>query len=218
MTETAFNIALPSSIIAWVFVYVLMIRRGIKDKSYSMPVVALCFNISWELYFTFFVDSPLTNRIGNGTFVLFDLGVLYTCWRYGRNDFDWPIFQEHFHKFLVLILFVSFTMLSIFVSSFDDYGILITLFAQLIYSTLFIAMILRRNSVKGQSLYIGLGILIGDACGLIVGPYVQHTSQPTVPMAWLNACNIYILLAHIFYLGLYYHVARRDGINPWRRL
>ena len=218
ISEFNYNIALQTSVIVWVFVYILMIRRGVIDKSYGMPVVALCFNLSWEFYFTFIVDGSLVNRIGYGSFLLFDLGVLYTCLRYGKDDFGWPIFKENFYAFVALITLVSFVMLYMFVTSFNDYGILITLFAQLIFSTLLIVMIIRRNSVKGQSLYIGLGILIGDSCGLIVAPYTQQTWQSDVPIDWINTCNAYILSANILYLALYYMVARRDGINPWKRL
>jgi len=183
-----------------------------------MPVAALCFNLAWEFYFSFFASIPLASRVGNGLFLLFNTGVLYTCLRYGKEDFNWPIFKEYFYSFMAIMTVVFFVLIHVFVISFNDYGMLVTLFAQLIYSMLFLAMLLRRNSVKGQSLYIGIFILIGDACGYAMTPYTHEFFQPDAPMAWIHTVNIYILSLHLVYIGMYYYVARRDGINPWKRL
>jgi len=218
MTESLFILFGAASTTAWAVAYGLMIRRGLRDHSYGMPMIALCLNVSWEAYFTFFADLPMAARAGNGAFLLFDLGVLYTCFRFGRKDFDWPLLTGHFTAILTATLGIAFVLVYVFISSFNDYGILITLLLQLNYSTLLIAMLIRRNSVKGQSLYIGLLILLGDACGLYTAPYTQKMYQPDVPLTWIFTVYGYVLLAHIAYLLLYVHVARRDGIDPWRRL
>ena len=107
MTEPLFVAAVSGSTTAWIVVYVLMIRRGLIDKSYGMPVTALCVNLSWEFYFTFLAGGEASARLGNGLFLLFDLGVLYTCLRFGKDDFDWPILKNHFRAFVAAMLPVA---------------------------------------------------------------------------------------------------------------
>ena len=217
MSQSLYNLFLGMSILAWILVYVLMIRRGFIDKSYGMPVTALCFNLAWEFYFTFLGNFPMTSRIGNGLFFVLDLGMFYTCLRFGKDDFDWPIFKRNFFTFIALMIPVSFVMIRTYVTAFHDYGMLVTLYAQLLYSTLLPAMLIRRDSVKGQSFYIGLFILIGDTCSFLIAPATQRLSQPDAPLVWITVCNAYIFLAHVFYLALYCHVAGRDGVNIWKR-
>ncbi|HZD35671.1 MAG TPA: hypothetical protein VE130_10735 [Nitrososphaeraceae archaeon] len=37
----------------WVLTYVFIVSKGFKDKTYGMPVIALCINFSWEFIFSF---------------------------------------------------------------------------------------------------------------------------------------------------------------------
>jgi len=218
MSEATFNLLAVVATSVWLTVYALMIRRGFKDKSYGMPVTALCFNISWEIYFAFLAGLPPVGQVGNIIYLILDLGILYTCWLYGREDFDWPILKKHLHSYILLTIPASFVLIYMFIKSFNDYGILSTLLVEMLYSSLLIAMIIRRNSVKGQSFYIGLLILIGDILGNSIVPYTQRNFQPDVSLSWIYVCVSYIILCNIAYLLLYYKVARRDGINLWRRL
>ena len=39
--------------IFWSLTYILIIRRGFIEKTYGMPLIALCANISWEAIFSF---------------------------------------------------------------------------------------------------------------------------------------------------------------------
>ena len=52
----------------WSATYILIIKRGFKDKTFGMPMATLCANISWEVIFTFITphDPPqlYVNYIG----------------------------------------------------------------------------------------------------------------------------------------------------------
>jgi hypothetical protein len=39
--------------IFWILTYVFIISKGFKDKTFGMPLIALCANISWEFIFSF---------------------------------------------------------------------------------------------------------------------------------------------------------------------
>lgn len=205
--------------VCWVLIYILMIRRGLLDKSFGMPIIALCMNISWEFNFTFFTQIDMTYRAYNGFFFLFDLGVLYTCFRFGKDDFNWPILKNHFRPILVFCLALSFTLLFLFVRAFDDnYGGLFASINTPVYSALMIAMLIRRDSVKGQNLYIGLLMLIGDSAAYIPTLNAQLQGWASTPVLWIHTFMITTLLLHVLYILLYCHVARRDGVNLWKRI
>jgi hypothetical protein len=219
MIEKTHNVLSLIMTVAWVMVYILMIRRGFKDKSYGMPIAALCLNISWEFHYTFLAQIEPAYRVANGFFFLFDAAVLYTCFRFGKEDCDWSIFKNNFVPFVIGILAGSFVVQQCFIRAFNDtYGTLTAGMITPLYCTLMIVMLIRRNSVKGQSIYIGLAILFGDAAGYIPTLYAQQVYSPAVPRLWVHTVFIYSVLCNLFYVLLYYHVARRDGINPWKRL
>src|ERR1700741_426005 len=39
--------------VLWTIAYIMIIWRSYKDKTYGVPFVAICTNISWEFVFTF---------------------------------------------------------------------------------------------------------------------------------------------------------------------
>lgn len=203
---------------AWTVVYVLMIRRGIKDKSYGMPVIALCVDIGWETYYTFFAASPLANKVGVGLYLITDLGVLATCLKYGKSDFDSPMIKKHFNGMVVAALIAGFFVVRRFDLSFHDpVGAVSATFTTMLLSVSLVAMILRRNSVAGQSFVIGVLILAGDVCGLFMGLIARQTVDHGIPAEWVITSNVVIISCNLFYLYLYFQIAKRDGIALWKR-
>lgn len=209
-----------AAVIVWTLVYILMIRRGIKDKSYGMPIFALSLNIVWEGWMGFASDMILLQR---GFCVLwfgFDLGVLYTVFKYGAEDFKgWPLLHRWFRPMVCGVLLMSLSMNYAVIKGLNDtHGAYSATLTIIVYATLLVVMILRRNSVKGQSLYIALLILIGDSLGFVVMLFGINYFQPGVSMHYVWGFQPLILLLHLLYIGLYCRVAIRDGINPFTRL
>jgi CDP-diglyceride synthetase len=203
----------------WTLAYVLMIRRGARDRSYGMPMVALCLNIAWETFYAFFSSAQTANRVGYGIYLAADLGVLWTCWRYGPEDFPSPHARRYFRALVVAVLVGGFVLVRQFAYSFDDpYGGISATFTTLLLSVLLVGMILRRNDVRGQSLYIGLLVLVGDVCGWVMNLIAHQTVETSIPVPWVHTTNILIVAANVLYIGLYVQVARRDGVPLWRRL
>jgi hypothetical protein len=81
-----------------------------------------------------------------------------------------------------------------------------------------VGMILRRDNVRGQSLYIGLFILIGNVCGWVMNLIAKQTVEPNISVPWVHTTNVLILVANIVYILLFLQVARRDGIDAFTRL
>ncbi|MEM7585774.1 MAG: hypothetical protein AAF560_20460, partial [Acidobacteriota bacterium] len=163
-------------------------------------------------------DIETAYRIANGLFLMFDIGVVYTLFRFGRDDYDWPILKQYFHTFLIASLALSFAGTYVFVTTFNDtYGGLFAAINTPFYSAMLIAMLLRRNSVKGQSWYIALAILIGNAAGYLPTQFAVQQGQVDVPADWVTAYYVFTLILNVAYLGLYAYVSRRDGVSLWKR-
>jgi hypothetical protein len=82
-----FDILLVGSGVLWTITYLLIIRRGFLDRTYGMPLVALCANLSWEFIFSFlFPHGPLQRPVNVVWFSL-DLIILYQLLRYGPREF-----------------------------------------------------------------------------------------------------------------------------------
>lgn len=219
ISERLLDISQLVALLCWTAVYILMVKRGVQDRSFGMPLAALAIDISWECYFTFFTGAPWSQRIPAMPWFVLNLGVLYTAYRYGREDFDWPILKRWFRTILTLMLLVAFWLVYSFIKAFDDsYGALTSMFAVIGYSTLLPVMLIRRNSIKGQSIYIALLILLGDAAGYIPTMHAQAHLHTPLPAGFMHAVYSYALPVHVFYVWLVWWVARRDGINPWTRL
>ena len=122
-------------------------------------------------------------------------------------------------KAVCAMLILTAIILSGFVQAFeDDYGSISANLSVFMGSCLYISMIIRRDSVKGQSLYIGLLMLIGDLAGNLPGLITQKLSQENSPVLWLNIIVSSLVVLRVFYIYLYFVVAKRDGVNPWKRL
>ncbi len=156
--------------ISWTIAYVDIIHRGLRDKSYGMPFFALAFNITWEFAYAFLIYQgfPL-QRVVNVVWFALDLGILYTYLKYGREEFP-KQYNRYFFAWTVSALVVAFVTLYFAGREFQDTrGGTYSAFAQnLMMSVLFIAMLVRRNNVSGQSIYIAFFKWLGTLAPTIL--------------------------------------------------
>src|SRR5262245_2599016 len=117
-----------------------------------MPITALCANISWEFIFSFvYPHDPPQNYITIVWFV-FDLVIVLQTFRFGRVAFEPP---NLFYPAFILGLLVSFGAILAITVQFNDWDGKYTAFGQnLMMSILFVAMLPRRQDIKGQSIYM----------------------------------------------------------------
>src|SRR5687767_5746796 len=75
------------ALLSWLTVYVLIIRKGLVERTYAMPLLPLCVILSYEFFFGFIrPDAPPINY-NNIIWFLFDLGIVFTYLRYGMKEF-----------------------------------------------------------------------------------------------------------------------------------
>lgn len=209
-----------AAVVVWASVYILMIRRGLKDKSFGMPIFALCLNMVWEGWYGFASDMAMLQRVFCMIWFCLDIGLLYTVLKFGAGDFkDWPLLHRWFKPAVFGILLMAFSMNWAVIKGLNDtHGAYSASLTVTVYSILLVVMILRRNSVKGQSLYIALLVLIGDILGFFVMVFGINYLQPGVSIHYFWGFQPIILILHVLYVVLYCHVAIRDGVNPFTRL
>ena len=134
-----------------------------------------------------------------------------------RDDFEHPVIKKWFYPGVAALLVMGALLQWGFITGYqDNYGKATGCINGLVEVVLLIAMLLRRNSLKGQSFYIALFMLVGN----IFGYFMSLQPNPTPPQVadiYIHVMFACILPLHVAYLILVYRQCRLDGVNPWRR-
>ncbi len=202
------NFLIIASGLAWTIVYIDSIRIGIKDKTFAMPFWALALNIAWEfLHAVFgFREVGLTLQIAiNGIWFLFDLGLLYTFFRYGRQYFPKQYHVSWFYTWGIFGLFTAFIVQFTFIHEFGLLmGAVYSAFLQnLLMSILFIVMLAQRNSSEGQTLLIAVCKCIGTlAPSIFMGVLgIESLLEPNRLVLVTGGLILFFDLAYIWLLS-----------------
>ena len=158
--------------ICWTVVYVEGIRVGFKDRSYAIPFYALALNLAWELLHTTFgfQEGVSVQTIINAVWFAFDVGILYTYFKYGRRYFPRYLPARWFAGWSMLGLLTALCVEYAFIREFGvAVGAGYSAFLQnLLMSVLFIDMFVRRGGSEGQSLYIAVNKWVGTLAPTIL--------------------------------------------------
>ena len=194
----------------WSFAYLLIIKRGYEDKSCGMPVLALCGNFAWELLaLTLRVKPEITP--GAYMWVPPDAVIFVQCLMYGRDDFANPFIKKHFRPIVLLTFAYAFVFLFLFETRLhDDHRYYSGYCDNLVMSALFIAMLLRRGSSRGQSMYIALSKLLGTV--VISVECLRLAPRPEPAFMALLAAGILTLDA--LYAVMLYGKLREERHRP----
>ncbi len=185
--------------IAWTLVYIDAIRIGLKDKTYAMPLFALGLNLGWEALYAYhsLAAGPSLQGIINACWALFDIGIVYTYFRYGRRYWPQAFSTNVFVGWSVLVFITAFVLQLIFVYEFGVHGgARYSAFLQnLLMSVLFISMLVSRRGVEGQTLLIAVAKWIGTLAPTILFGMIEQSLFITVVGV---LCSVFDLI----YIGL----------------
>ena len=158
-----FDAIMVGSGVLWTLAYLLIIRRGFLDRTYGMPLAALCANLSWEFVFCFVYPHDLPQRAVNFVWLSFDLVILVQLLLYGPREFaDLP--KRLFYAACTLALATAFGAVLAVTLEFDDFDGAYSAFGQnLMMSILFVTMLYSRRSLRGQSVWIAVLKMGGTA-------------------------------------------------------
>lgn len=176
------------SAIAWTIVYVCSIVLGFREKTYCIPLWALGLNICWEFIYAFAgIGDPQVQNIANAIWACCDVLIVVTYFKFGRAYVPERI-QPHFVPYSLLVFASCLAFQLAFFLQFDDQVVSgqYSAFAQnAIMGVLFVGMLVRRGSSKGQSMVIAIAKCLG-------------TLAPTIQHGLLQGFNIYVLFMGAF--------------------
>ncbi len=164
--------------ICWTYVYIAIIRRGMKEKVCGMPLWALCLNISWEFIFSFiFPSSQLFQEIVNICWFCMDVAIIYLYLRHEKNRINEKLRGKLFYFHFSLVLATCFFAVLVFPLQFNRTDGGFAAFLQnVVMSVLFIYMFLERG-ILGQSWKIAIAKLFGTLAPTIA-VFVEEPNSP----------------------------------------
>ena len=205
-----FDAIMVGSGVLWTLAYLLMIRRGFLDRTYGMPLVALCANLSWELVFAFVYPHDLPQRAVNVVWFSFDLVILLQLLMYGPREFA-DLSRRAFYAVFALALATSFAAVLSVTLELDDFDGAYSAFGQnLMMSVLFLAMLYARRSLRGQSVSIALLKTGGTALASFAFYFYNPEYEGSVLLPFLYVA---ILVFDGIYAGALIVRRRQKGHN-----
>ena len=195
--------------LAWTVVYIEAIRLGFKYKTYAMPVAALALNIGWE---TIYGVHGLTQTISaqsiiNLLWAAADVVIVYTFFRFGRAELPKFITRPLFIGWGIVVFGVAYVVQALFIGEFGwTDGARYSAFLQnLLMSGLFIAMLVARRGVRGQSLVIAVAKWLGTLAPTILIGVLGHLPF----ILWIGLlCSVLDLI----YIGLVWQAKKRPAV------
>lgn len=163
--------------ICWTIVYILIIIRSFRDKTYGMPFWALAFNIGWEVIFSFVLVSNTSGlqEIINRVWFAFDAVILIAYLKFGKKEWPQHINKNLFYPYSLFGLIVGYLFVYLISVELDhSQGMYAAFIQNLMMSLLFIAMLNNRKSRKGQSVGIAFFKMIGTLAPTLIYGLKSH--------------------------------------------
>jgi hypothetical protein len=205
--RVAFDAIMVGSGVLWTLAYLLIIRRGFLDRTYGMPLVALCANLSWEFIYSFVYPHDLPQWAVNVVWLSFDLVILLQLLLYGPREFaDLP--RRLFYAAFALALATAFGAVLAVTLEFGDFDGAFSAFGQnLMMSILFVTMLYSRGSLRGQSVSIAALKMGGTALASFAFYFFNPNYDGSILLPFLYAA---ILIFDGVYVGAAVAFARRE--------
>jgi hypothetical protein len=150
--------------IFWILTYVLIMSKGFKDKTYGMPLIALCANFSWEFIYSFVLPSSPPQLFINYLWFGLDCVIVFQFFKYYRNEFP-NLSSSRVCIVFGLMIFSAFSIILTGAILLADHRGVYAAFGQnLLMSILFVVMFFKRGEgLRGQSIFIAVFKMLGTA-------------------------------------------------------
>ena len=197
----------------WSATYILIIRRGFKDKTFGMPMAALCANISWEIIFAFFSPHDAPQLYVNYIWFSLDVVIVIQFLKYGKKEFP-NISRWQFFAIFALGISIAIPMiLAVNYQLEDNVGAYAAFGQNLMMSVLFVTMLINRKGIEGQSFYIALFKMIGTGLSSIAFYLYRPIAQDSILLQFLFIAIFVFDL--IYTVGIYRKYKNNE--NPLKR-
>ena len=210
-----FRAADVASSVLWSTTYVLILRRGLLDKTCGVPLLALASAITWEFIFAVVRPTPRLPPFVVPVWLAIDSAILYQYLWYGaaeRRRAGGAALATFYATFLAALSGAFGLEYAVIRDWGDGDGDYAGFAVNVVMSLSFLAMLDRRRDVRGQSMYIAMGKLSGSAIA-IPHAYTLHGAL------WsLRAFMAVTFLGDVVYAALLARQCRAQRIRPWARL
>jgi len=180
----------------WTLTYVLIIQRGLADRTYGMPLVALCANLSWEFIFSVVRPHDGAQHVVDIVWLCLDLAIGYTAIRFGPREFPY-LPRWGFYAGLAGTLVLSYLGVDLVCRQFDAGRGGYAAFGQnLMMSGLFLGMLAARRGLRGQSPWIAAAKLVGTGLASL-SVWRSGTYAGASLMTYLYVANVVVDLAYL---------------------
>ena len=197
----------------WSATYILIIRRGFKDKTFGMPMAALCANISWEMIFAFLSPHDAPQLYVNYIWFSLDVVIVIQFLKYGKKEFP-NISRWQFFAIFALGISIAIPMiLAVNYQLEDNVGAYAAFGQNLMMSVLFVTMLINRKGIGGQSFYIALFKMIGTGLSSIAFYLYRPIAQDSILLQFLFVAIFVFDL--IYTVGIYRKYKNNE--NPLKR-
>ncbi len=199
----------------WTIAYVVFVREGLRARIYTLPLVAICLNITWEFMAVTLIDNPIPAwRWLERSWLAVDVVLLGLLLWYGRAVQRVADLREHFYPVVIATLALGFVGQYAFIGFFADFQGLIAAFViNLIMSVAFVIMFYLRPDQRGLS-YAGAWLKMFGTLGTAIE---CHTLIPALRCEATPAGFMTFLYVTIFGFDLLYVLllrrARRAADN-----
>jgi hypothetical protein len=209
---TWYNLIGAAGCVFWILAYVLILKKCFKDRTYGLPLVAICLNFGWEILASFVFPNPVAlwhafDRIWLGVDVL----LVYQLLRWGKSAQRKPELQRYFYGVVAVSFGVGIWGQYAFVSSYvDRLGLVGAFGVNLIMSILFISFYLeRKDTLSGISRGGAVCKMLGTLGTSIECHYVVGLIDPEMQgLAFLTFLCVCIFVADCFYIYLVFARAK----------
>lgn len=191
------TIILVAGGIFWILTYIFIISKGYKDKTYGMPLFALCANISWEFIFSFVLPHSPPQLYINYLWFGLDVVIVFQFFKYHKKEFPNIQSLKLYAVFIVALASAFSIILTGGIALGDTDGVYAAFGQNLLMSVLFVLMFFKREkSLRGQSIFIALFKMLGTALTSIHFYLFEPVSQSSIVLP--------VLFISIFIFDLLY--------------
>lgn len=115
------HIFFASGCVAWVWIYVNVIRNIRSIKYIEIPIMAVCANISWEFIWSFLFETNMGSLYvwGYRLWFFLDCYILYGLFMYGSKQLINDTFKKQFHWIVVALIAAWSFMLYFYIKIYD---------------------------------------------------------------------------------------------------
>lgn len=208
--------------LCWLIAYVITIVTCQREKTYGVPLLAICLNFTWELMDSFFLPDPIWLwKVIDRSWLLVDIAILSQLLRFGRQFQGALLVRRYFLPLVLTTLLLAFVGQYSWVTTLHDtLGIILAFVINLIMSGLFLSFYFeRRETGAGLSLPVAwlkmLGTLLSSVQCTFLLPIIHPTTASTT--AFPTYAFFYFLFAACFildcaYIALLY--SRPSAVSP----